>query len=184
MAEKPKKVYEQPPHPAEQKKERRIPRPYKTPTELHRRMKEYFADCEIDPDWRKITLAFAEIAKKAETAQNWDGLQKEYQAVADKVLNGACFPDEAGLRIHLDLSHESYQAYREDPDYNKVFDWAQDMRESWAARRLAADPKSAQAFLNILKQGENGGWVDRKTDTGDKSLTLKVAGVGGMEAFQ
>lgn len=185
MAEAAKKrIPEQPPHPAEEKKIRKVARPYKTPNDLFKRMRDYFAECETDPDWRKITLAFAEIAKKAEEAQNWAGLEKEYQALADRILNSACFPDEAGMRIHLDLSHESYRSYQEDPDYEKVFNWAQDMRESWAARRLAADPRSAQAFLNILKQAGNGGWVDRKTDTGDKSLTLKVAGVGGMEAFQ
>jgi len=175
---------EQPPHPSEQKKERRVPRPYKTPSELMKRMKEYFAICETDPDWRIITQGFAAIAKEAEETETWAGLQKKYQALADQILNSACFPDEAGMRIHLDLSHESYRAYQEDPDYEKVFNWAQDMRESWAARRLAADPRSAQAFLNILKQAGNGGWVDRKTDTGDKTLAIKIAGVGGEEAFK
>ena len=147
-------------------------------------MREYFADCETDPDWRKIAMAFGELAKKAEETGSWDGLKKEYQSLADMVLNSAVFPDEAGMRIHLDLSHESYKSYQEDPDYEKVFNWAQDMRESWAARRLAADPRSAQAFLNILKQAGNGGWVDRTTDSSEKSLTRKVAGVGGIEAFQ
>ena len=94
------------------------------------------------------------------------------------------FPDEAGMRIYLDLGHESYRSYMDDKDYEKVFDWAMDMRESWAARRLAAEPRSAQAFLNILKQTSNGGWVDRKTDKGDNTLSLKIAGVGGEEAFK
>ena len=183
MTEK-KRTIEQPPHPAEQKKVRKVARPYRTPNDLFRKMREYFAECETDPDWRRITLAFAEIAKKAEEAQNWAGLEKDYQALADKILNSACFPDEAGLRIHLDLSHESYRSYQEDPDYEKVFNWAQDMRESWAARRMAADPKSSSSYLAILKQSGNGGWVDRKTDTGDKTLAIKIAGVGGEEAFK
>ena len=174
---------EQPPHPGEQKKVRKAPRPYRTPSELYKRMREYFAACETDPDWRQITIGFANIAKKAEEAGDWSGLQKEYQALASQILNSACFPDEAGMRIHLDLSHESYRSYQEDADYEKVFNWAQDMRESWAARRLAADPRSAQAFLNILKQSANGGWVDRKTDSGERTLTIKADGVGGMEAF-
>jgi len=178
-----KRMPEQPPHPAEEKKVRRIARPYKTPNDLFKKMREYFADCEIAPDWRQITVAFSELAKQAEETGEWKGLQKDYQTLADKILNSACFPDEAGMRIHLDLSHESYKSYKEDPDYEKVFDWAQDMRESWAARRLAADPRSAQAFLNILKQAGNGGWVDRKTDSGDRTLTIKSAGVGGVEAF-
>ena len=178
-----KRIPEQPPHPAEGKNVRLIPRPYKTPNDLYRKMREYFANCETDPDWRQTTLAFADIAKKAEETGDWSGAKKDYQLLANHILNAACFPDEAGMRIHLDLSHESYKAYQEDPDYEKVFNWAQDMRESWAARRLAADPRSAQAFLNILKQAGNGGWVDRKTESGERTLTIKSAGVGGMEAF-
>ena len=88
------------------------------------------------------------------------------------------------MRIYLKLSHESYNAYREDQAYHKVFDWAMDMRESWLARRLALEPKMAQAYLNALKQPANGGWVDRRADTGDKTLKLKIDGVGGEEAFR
>lgn len=98
--------------------------------------------------------------------------------------NGEVFPDEAGMRIFLELGHESYRSYMEDRDYELVFDWAQDMRESWAARNLAAQPRAAQAFLNILKQASNGGWVDRKTDKEDKVIEIRAAGVGGMEAFK
>ena len=94
------------------------------------------------------------------------------------------FPDEAGMRIFLGLGHKSYQSYMEDPAYELVFDWAQDMRESWAARGLAANPRNAQAFLNILKQAANGGWVDRKTDKEDKVIEIRAAGVGGVEAFK
>ena len=94
------------------------------------------------------------------------------------------FPDEAGMRIFLDLGHKSYQSYMEDPAYELVFDWAQDMRESWAARSLAKNPRNAQAFLNILKQSANGGWVDRKTDKEDKVIEIRAAGVGGIEAFK
>ena len=98
--------------------------------------------------------------------------------------DGDVFPDEAGMRIFLELGHESYRSYMEDRDYELVFDWAQDMRESWAARNLAAQPRAAQAFLNILKQSSNGGWVDRKTDKEDKVIEIRAAGVGGVEAFK
>ena len=94
------------------------------------------------------------------------------------------FPDKAGMRIFLGLGHRSYNSYMEDPDYELVFDWAQDMRESWGARGLAKNPRNAQAFLNILKQSENGGWVDRKTDKEDKVIEIRAAGVGGVEAFK
>lgn len=116
--------------------------------------------------------------------RNADELKKKMQEYFNVCDEDEVFPDEAGMRIFLDLGHESYRSYLEDTAYEKVFDWAQDMRESWAARRLAAEPRNAQAFLNILKQTANGGWVDRKTDNGDKTLSIKIAGVGGEEAFK
>ena len=94
------------------------------------------------------------------------------------------FPDEAGMRLHLRLGHDSYRSYQEDPDYQKVFEWAMDKRESWLARALIRNPKSAQAYLNALKQPKNGGWVDRKADSGDNTLRIISEGVGGEEAFR
>ena len=108
---------------------------------------------------------------------------EEYFIKCEQVEENA-FPDEAGMRIFLGLGHRSYQSYMEDPAYELVFDWAQDMRESWAARSLASNPRNAQAFLNILKQAANGGWVDRKTDKEDKVIEIRAAGVGGIEAFK
>ena len=114
-----------------------------------------------------------------------DELKNAMQAYFMKCKKeGDVFPDEAGMRIFLELGHESYRSYMEDRDYEQVFDWAQDMRESWAARNLASQPRAAQAFLNILKQAANGGWVDRKTDKEDKVIEIRAAGVGGMEAFK
>lgn len=123
-------------------------RPYKSATELKKRMQAYFDDCQ--------------------NARDGEGI----------------FPDEAGMRIFLKMDHASYLSYKDDIEFTKVFDWAMDMRESWLARRLACEPKNAQAYLNALKQPANGGWVDRRADTGDKTLRLKIAGVGGEEAFK
>ena len=173
---------EQPPLPGDEKK--KPARPYKCPTDLQRKMAEYFDQCSIAPDWKKICLQMEAIADRAREEESWAGLEKEYQKVSAQLINGACFPDEAGMRIFLNLSHESYRSYLEDPTYEKVFNWAQDMRESWAARRLAADPRAAQAYLNILKQSSNGGWVDRKAEKADNTLKIKIADVGGEEAFQ
>ena len=94
------------------------------------------------------------------------------------------FPDEAGMRLALNCGHEVWQAYQEDEAYRKVMDWAVDMRESWLSRALLRNPRNAQAYLNALKQPKNGGWVDRKTDSGDRTLRLKIDGVGGEEAFR
>ena len=176
-----RKKQEPAPLPGDEKK--KIARPYKTPNDLYKRMAEYFDKCEMSPNWKDLCIAFANIADKAEE-EGWHGLEKEYQALADAVINGGCFPDEAGMRIHLNLSHESYKSYLEDPAFEKVFNWAQDRRESWAARRLASEPRAAQAYLNILKQAGNGGWVDRKTEKNDSVLSVRIADVGGEEAFQ
>ena len=172
---------EQPPLPGDEKK--KVSRPYTAPQDLYKRMAEYFEKCAVAPDWKEICTQMAELAEKAEEKGSWFGLEKEYQTIAQKVIDGACFPDEAGMRIHLNLSHESYQSYLDDPQFEKVFNWAQDMRESWAARRLASEPRAAQAYLNILKQSSNGGWVDRKAEKADNTLHVKIAGVGGEEAF-
>ena len=173
---------EQPPLPGDEKK--KPARPYKCPSDIYKKMSDYFEKCSIAPNWKDICLQMAAIADKAEEKGSWVGLEKDYQTVAAAVINGASFPDEAGMRIHLALSHESYRSYLEDPDYEKVFNWAQDMRESWAARRLAAEPRAAQAYLNILKQASNGGWVDRKAEKADNTLHVKIADAGGEEAFR
>lgn len=124
-----------------------------------------------------------ETARPYRTPEELKAKMEEYFIKCEAEEEGA-FPDEAGMRIFLELGHKSYQSYLEDPAYELVFDWAQDMRESWAARNLAANPRNAQAFLNILKQSANGGWVDRKTDKEDKVIEIRAAGVGGVEAFR
>jgi hypothetical protein len=124
-----------------------------------------------------------ETARPYHTPEELKAKMEEYFIKCEAEEEGA-FPDEAGMRIFLELGHKSYQSYLEDPAYELVFDWAQDMRESWAARNLAANPRNAQAFLNILKQSATGGWVDRKTDKEDKVIEIRAAGVGGVEAFR
>ena len=111
-----------------------------------------------------------------------DAMREYFNQRAER--DGDAFPSEAGMRIFLGLGHKSWNSYVEDPAYELVFDWAQDMREDWASRKLAENPKSAQAFLNILKQPSNGGWIDRKTDKEDKVIEIRAAGVGGIEAFK
>lgn len=161
-------------------------RPYKTPKELQRKMEKYFDRCEGAgmQDWRDVIQDFVDLSKAMENYPNRTSHKGNFDKLIDKIKHSDLFPDEAGMRVFLGMNHEVYRSYKTDPEYTTVFDWAQDMRESWAARHLAADPKAAQAFLNILKQEGNGGWVDRKMDSGEQTLTVKAAGVGGMEAFK
>jgi len=170
--------------PAEEVEE--IELPYKTQKELHDKMAEYFDLCRSDDGagWQDIVQEFAELAENMKKHPTWSNHQSTYERIAAKVRNTGVFPDEAGMRTYLGLTHELYKAYKDSPDFESVFNWAQDMRESWAARRMAADPKSSSAYLAILKQPGNGGWVDRKQDKGDSTLVIKAAGVGGVNAFK
>jgi len=170
--------------PAEEVEE--IELPYKTQKELHDKMAEYFDLCRSDDGagWQDIVQEFAELAENMKKHPTWSNHQSTYERIAAKVRNTGVFPDEAGMRTYLGLTHELYKAYKDSPDFEPVFNWAQDMRESWAARRMAADPKSSSAYLAILKQPGNGGWVDRKQDKGDSTLVIKAAGVGGVNAFK
>lgn len=114
---------------------------------------------------------------------NPTALQRAMQGYFDDCRdNGNIPPDVAGMRLFLKLSHASYDAYREDPKCAWVFEWAQDMRESWYARAMLTDPKLTSACMNALKQPENGGWTDRRADNADKTLRLKLDGIGGAEA--
>ena len=160
--------------------------PYKNSTELHDKMAEYFDLCKggNGDDWKEILEEFATLAQTMKEHPTWSNHKSSYERIAAKLRNEDVFPDEAGMRNYLGLTHEMYRAYKESPDFEAVFSRAQDMRESWAARKLAADPKAAQAYLNILKQPGNGGWVDRKVDSGDKTLVVKTSGVGGVSAFK
>lgn len=161
--------------------------PYKTPEELHDKMAEYFELCKGaggSGGWREVLEEFAELAERVREKPKLVSHEGNFWKIVGKLQSDGVFPDEAGMRTYLGLTHEVYKAYKDSPDFEAVFDWAQDMRESWAARRIANDPKASQAYLAILKQPGNGGWVDRRMDTGDKTLVVKTSGVGGVSAFK
>ena len=99
------------------------------------------------------------------------------------------FPDYAGMKLFLKLSdrqirnlqsedHDDYMKYRE------VFEYAKDKRESWLVREMCKDNKRANGCLNALKQPNNGGYIDRPTDSGEKTLNINLVGVGGWNAFK
>ena len=183
VPEAPRPVEEKKPDPPVEKKEKVIDRPYKTPAELRQKIQEYVDSCHSDYDWEKLLDQFVELKGVMMEHPTWSNHEKKFRELIAVALTSDVFPDEAGLRTFLGLDHESYYSYKDDPEYQSVFNWAQDVRESWAARRLAAEPRAAQSYLTILKQSANGGWVDRKTDQQDKTLAIKIADVGGKEAF-
>lgn len=59
-------------------------------------------------------------------------------------------------------------------------------RESRLLKQLETTKGNNTAAIFQLKQKKNGGYVDIPTDAGNNSatLTLRVEGVGGMEAFK
>ena len=75
------------------------------------------------------------------------------------------FPDNAGLRLYLGLSEEEVNQLC-DPEYNddykayrKEFDRAKDLREHWLAMEAAKGGKNSNTLLNLLKEGDNGGYA-------------------------
>lgn len=159
-------------------------KPKLSPKELREKMQEYFDSCHTDYDWQGMLEEFLDLAETMRLHPTWSNHEKKFREIIMKASTGDVFPDEAGMRIFLGMDHETYRSYKTDPEYNAVMNWAQDMRESWASRRMAAEPKAANAFLNILRQEANGGWVSQKAESNEKTLHVKAEGVGGVEAFK
>lgn len=94
------------------------------------------------------------------------------------------FPDYAGMLIALQIDKEDVQAMcAEDApncaEYRRIFKIAKLRRESWLARHMVADNKKATGCMNALKQEENGGYQDKNIQQGDRTLKIKVDGIGG-----
>jgi len=64
------------------------------------------------------------------------------------------------------------------PDFKDIFDWAKLRRESFLVRTMSRDNKRAQGCYNALKQSQNGGYVDKPVDTGERKIIIDLAGVG------
>lgn len=94
------------------------------------------------------------------------------------------FPDYAGMLIALQIDKEDAKAMcAEDApnytEYRRIFKIAELKRESWLARHMVADNKKATGCMNALKQMENGGYQDKNIQQGDRTLKIKVDGIGG-----
>ena len=100
------------------------------------------------------------------------------------------FPDFAGMCISLKVSKKTLEKYC-DPDLNPqaeefqdVLEEAANRRESILVREMVKDNKKAQGCLNALKQKANGGYTDKPVDSGEKTLNIRLVGVGGWDAFK
>jgi hypothetical protein len=133
--------------------------------------------------------------RKIETVDAFRAAVMQYHKECEEANNGeGIFPDPAGLRLFLKktagITKADLKAMSEgDSEFAQgirdILDEAQDMRESWLARKMTSDNKRAIGCLNALKQPGNGGYIDKAVDTGERTLTINVAGIkGGAKAFK
>jgi len=128
---------------------------------------------------------------KLETVEDYRKAVKAYHTLCEQERDGeGIFPDLAGLRLYLGKSKGELKLLMDgDGDFamglRDVFDEAQDMRESWLARKMCSDNRRAIGCMNALKQQENGGYTDKPVDSSEKTLTINVSGIkGGAKAFK
>lgn len=116
---------------------------------------------------------------------------KKYFEICEE--DGDKFPDEAGMMLFLGLiAEKDREKFTDDSnpnaeEYRKVFRWAGMMRETWLNEKIASaeNCKSINAYIHLLKQEKNGGYIDKSGDKGGKTeLKIKIDGVGGMAAFE
>lgn len=92
------------------------------------------------------------------------------------------FADYAGMRLFLKLTKKDIddmcspeingdKAY----DYQEVFEWARDRRESLLVRQLVTQPKLAQGIRLALAMPENGGYSDKAMENQDRKVHIKVS---------
>ena len=92
------------------------------------------------------------------------------------------FADYAGMRLFLKLTKKDIddlcspeingdKAY----EYQDVFAWARDRRESLLVRQLVTQPKLAQGIRLALAMPENGGYSDKAVENQDRKVHIKVS---------
>ena len=91
------------------------------------------------------------------------------------------FADYAGMRLFLRLKKKDIddmcdpaingeKAY----DYQDLFEYARDRRESWLARKMVTDPKAATGCKASLAMPENGGYSDKAAENQDRKINISV----------
>jgi hypothetical protein len=115
----------------------------------------------------------------------WNDYKKLQQAVEkyfDECAATDEFPDYTGMLLFLRIDKDDAKAMQEaeeGKEYRRIFKTAELRRESWLARHMVADNKKATGCMNALKQLENGGYQDKNIQQGDRTLKIKVDGIGG-----
>jgi hypothetical protein len=138
-------------------------RTYSTPEDMRAAIIQYFDECskaKILPDYPGMVIFLKFRSKQA----------LEKYADPERYMK-ECNGDEEAARKKADA-------------YAEVLEEAQLRRESYLARVMASDNKRAQGCLNLLKQKENGGYTDKQPESNEKTLNIRVVGVGGWDAFK
>lgn len=89
------------------------------------------------------------------------------------------FPDYAGLRIFLKVTKQDIAdlcdpavTEEKSEEYQEIFEYAKDRRESALVRRMVTDPKCAQGCKNALAMPENGGYSDKAAEKQDRKIRI------------
>ena len=117
--------------------------------------------------------------RKFETPEDLAVAVEEY---FDKCEAEDVFPDEAGMRIFLNAGYSTYYKWLKIPEYQEIFQRAQERRESFLVRRMVGEPKLAQGCLNALKQPKNGGYTDGRPEKGTGEVKVYIS-LKGCEDF-
>lgn len=95
--------------------------------------------------------------------------------IAECVADDDVFPDLAGMLLRLGISKRTMQRQvAEKPEYAEVWEKAKLSRESWLVRHMTKDNKLANGCMNALKQEQNGGYVDKPQENGEKKLVIEL----------
>ena len=124
-----------------------------------------------------------ELAKprKYDTAEDLEKKVDQYFAVCEK---DDVIPDRANMCLYLGISYDLYNDYENNRDgkyegFESVLKKAQARREAWLVRWLASNPKSSVPAIFLLKQAQNGGYVDKPIiQTEDVKINVKINGTG------
>jgi len=131
-------------------------------------------------DLRAEILRYFEECQKARILPDYPGM-----VIFLKFRSKAALEDLANPEHWLEeFGGDEEKAAAKAKAYGEILEEAALRRESFLVRLMSSDNKRAQGCLNILKQKENGGYVDKPTESGEKTLNIRVIGCGGMDAFK
>ena len=92
------------------------------------------------------------------------------------------FPDYAGMRIYLKVTKQDIADLcdpavtdEKSSEYQEIFEYAKDRRESALVRKMVTDPKAAQGCKNALAMPENGGYSDKASEKQDRKISIKAS---------